>query len=385
MLGYSVSYFLGREWRNTPLYAQKIIPLLDYLLSNNFVYNDQLSGAFYELINKYQNPSELPLESLKELVKEMGYEYILNLLADDESIVKIIVYLLVLIHQLKGSRQGLELVMSLFSYGEGSKNIAISEWFKDIPTNYDRADVIYWFKRIPTDEEGILDWLAMIPTDERNLAIQEWIAEIPIDGTNDDIYSWYNVIPVSFDVFINWVSSITFEEDNKIIEWFETTSPNEPLREENTFEMETKIDVTKVNSDFFTNFNEFIHNYVYPELTNLKVATAIENDVTIIPYSTIKEDFQARGRVTGYEGDDMSKRYVNYNPFLLMENDECTWELVNAFNDKYALVDVREVATGRQVLCDVRVEENTVTIIFDSEEDIPAERFVAILATIATE
>lgn len=382
MLGYSVSYFLGREWRNTPLYAQKIIPLLDYLLSNNFVYSDKLSGSFYELINKYQNPSELPVESLKELVKEMGYDYILNLLADDDEIVKILVYLLVLIHQLKGSKQGLELVMSLFSYGSDRLNIAIREWFKDIPTNNDESDVLYWFKKIPTDKEGIIDWLAQISADEQNLTIQEWIANIPDSGISTDIYNWYLNIPVSYDIFFAWLNSLTFEQDNTITEWFETINPNQPLGEENTFEMSTKIDVSKVNKDFFKNFTNFIHNYIYPELANLKVSTVIENDVTQIPYSTMKENFNARGRVTGFdgtEGDDVSKKYSGLNPFLTSIDGECVWEMPNPFGSEYVITNIFEVATGQQVMCNIEQNASTVKVYFDSDVNINADIFAIVI------
>ena len=121
MLGYSVSYFLSQYWRNVPLYAEKLIPLLDTCLSNNFVYSDKVSGAFYELINKYQNTAELPLENLKEFIRENGYGYILDLMIQDEDNIKMLWYLLVLIHQLKGSREGLELVLSLFS-AEGDRD-----------------------------------------------------------------------------------------------------------------------------------------------------------------------------------------------------------------------------------------------------------------------
>jgi len=114
VLGHSVSYFLSQYWRNTPLYAEKLIPLLDTCLSNNFVYSDKVSGAFYELINKYQNTSELPLENLKEFIREQGYGYILDLMVQDEDSIKALWYVLVLVHQLKGSRDGLELVLSLF-------------------------------------------------------------------------------------------------------------------------------------------------------------------------------------------------------------------------------------------------------------------------------
>ena len=382
MLGYSVSYFLGREWRNTPLYAQKIIPLLDYLLSNNFVYSDKLSGSFYELINKYQNPSELPVESLKELVKEMGYDYILNLLADDDEIIKILVYLLVLIHQLKGSKQGLELVMSLFSYGSGRLNIAITEWFKDIPTNSDESDVLYWFKKIPTDKEGIIDWLAQIPAEEQNLIIQEWIANIPDSDISTDIYNWYLNIPVIYDTFFTWLDSLTFEQDNTITEWFETTNPNQPLGEENTFEMTTKINVSKVNEDFFKNFTNFIHNYVYPELANLKVSTVIENDITQIPYSTMKENFNAQGQVTGFdgtEGDDVSKKYSGLNPFLTSIDGECIWEMPNPFGSEYVITNIFEFATGQQVICNIEQNASTIKVYFDSDVNINADIFAIVI------
>lgn len=114
MLGYSVSYFLSQYWRNVPLYAEKLIPLLDTVLSGNFVFSDKVAGAFYELINKYQNTDLLPLENLKEFIREQGYGYVLDLMIQDEENVKLLWYLLILIHQLKGSKEGLELVLSLF-------------------------------------------------------------------------------------------------------------------------------------------------------------------------------------------------------------------------------------------------------------------------------
>ena len=382
MLGYSTSYFLGKEWRDTPLYAQKIIPLLDYLLSNNFVYNDKLSGAFYELINKYQNTAELPVNSIKELVKEMGYEYILNILADDDEIVKLLVYLLVLIHQLKGSRQGLELVMSLFSYSENYKSRAITEWFKDIPSNSDRSDVLYWFKKIPADLEDIQAWVGNIDPNEQNLAIAEWILDIPIGGTNDEIYTWYTQLPVTVDYFVSWVSNLTFDTDIKITEWFETTNLDEEVGIENTFSLDTNIDVSKVNAEFFLNFKKFITNYVYPELAKLRVSTSLKDEITCIAYTRIYEKFSAFGRVTGFdgtEGGNVSKKYSVYSPMLVSVDGTCMWNIDNPFKDKYVVTNVILTNTGEQQICRILQSETTIKIEIDSDISIQENTFTAII------
>lgn len=133
MLDRSVSYFLSNYWRNTPLYAEKIIPLLDTCLSNNFVLSDKIAGAFYELINKYQNTADLPLESLKEFIREQGYGYILDLVVQEEANIKLLWYMLVLIHQLKGSKEGLLLVLSLFEDNFDPSKTTITQWYETIP------------------------------------------------------------------------------------------------------------------------------------------------------------------------------------------------------------------------------------------------------------
>lgn len=200
MLGYSVSYFLGEYWSQQPLYAEKLIPLLDYILNNSFTDNDKMSSAFYELINKYQNTADLPVESIKEYVKENGYGYILDLLNPSDEGLKIIVYLLVLIHQLKGREIGIETVLSIFQ-------------------------------------------LEISPT------------------------------------------------DTEIIQWFENT----PVAEENTFKVDSKIDVSKVNENFFINFNNFIKNYVYPELKEFKVRYNLNAEMVYLPYSTSRIVYSSYG------------------------------------------------------------------------------------------
>ena len=193
MLGKSVSYYLSKFWATTPLYREKIVPLLDNALSVNYVYTDKFASAFNHIVDKYQNTSELPIDELRELVKESGYEYVLDLLNNSGTELKVLVYLLVLIHQLKGSEEGIRMVLSLFQ-------------------------------------------------DEVN------------------------------------------PEDTKITTWSDLI----PVGRENTFELDTSIDLSKVGIDFYDKFKVFIQNYVYPELTKLSLSLSARAVVTPIVYSKMK-------------------------------------------------------------------------------------------------
>lgn len=200
MFDQSVSYYLSEYWANTPLYAEKIIPLLDYVLTNNFEESSKLSQAFYEIINKYTNTADLPTESLKELIRESGYGYLIDLLTNDDTSLKVLVYLLVLVHQLKGSKEGIQIVLNLFQL-----------------------------------------------------------------NANPD--------------------------DTVITQWFEST----PVGEENTFTIDSQIDISKASKDFFRHFNTFISNYVYPELASLKIKYTTEAIKTQIPLTRLKIKYISNG------------------------------------------------------------------------------------------
>ena len=193
MLGKSVSYFLSQQWSNTPLYAEKIIPLLDTCLSSNFVLSDKVADAFYELTNKYQNTADLPLENLKEFIREQGYGYILDLVVQDEKTVKLLWYMLVLIHQLKGTKEGLLLVLSL------------------------------------------------------------------LDGTFDPAQT-------------------------KIVQWHEMF----PVGRANTFQLETNINIAQLGEGFFSRFQTFLSNYVYPEMLIMNINYNVDGRITYRPYARIK-------------------------------------------------------------------------------------------------
>lgn len=113
ILGYSSAYFLPQYWANTPLYGEKIIPLLDYVLSTDYQYTDKLASAFYDIESKYKNTADLPIDKIEAIIEESGYKYIRDLLGQDEDSLRLLVYLLVLIHELKGSKKGIETVLEL--------------------------------------------------------------------------------------------------------------------------------------------------------------------------------------------------------------------------------------------------------------------------------
>lgn len=113
ILGYSAAYFLPEYWSNTPFYGEKLIPLLDYVLSTDFDQSEKLADAFYMMENKYKNTADLPIEAIKDIIQESGYGYVLDLLGQDEESIRLLVYLLVLIHQLKGTQLGIEVVLNL--------------------------------------------------------------------------------------------------------------------------------------------------------------------------------------------------------------------------------------------------------------------------------
>lgn len=113
ILGYSTSYFLPEYWASTPLYGEKIIPLLDYMLSTEYEESEKLAQAYYNITNKYKNPADLPISVVEELIDESGYSYIKDLLGGNETSLRLLLDLMVLIHQLKGTKLGIQVVLSL--------------------------------------------------------------------------------------------------------------------------------------------------------------------------------------------------------------------------------------------------------------------------------
>jgi hypothetical protein len=188
MLEHSVAYYLPTFWATTPLYAEKIIPLLDNLLSVNSPVADKLALAYYDIWNKYTAPEDMTEESIRAFIRDHGYGYILDLLSLSSNSYNTLLYLLPLIHFLKGSREGLEIVFSLLQ----------------------------------------------VSTKEAKTNITAW-----------------------------------WEED--------------PVAEEDTFSIDSEIDLATIDSSFFEKFDTFIQKYVYPSLTSLNVSYSVSGTLTMLP------------------------------------------------------------------------------------------------------
>ena len=113
ILGYSSSYFLPEYWAGTPLYGEKIIPMVDYILSMDYENSDSLARAFYNITSKYKNVSDLPVEAVSAIIDENGYSYVKDLLGNNEESLRLLLTLMVLIHELKGTKLGIQVVLNL--------------------------------------------------------------------------------------------------------------------------------------------------------------------------------------------------------------------------------------------------------------------------------
>ena len=157
ILGYSSSYFLPEYWAATPLYGEKIIPLIDYILSTDYAETDKLATAFYNLENKYKNTANLPIDQIEAIIEESGYGYVRDLLGNDEDSIRLLTYLLVLIHQLKGSGAGINVVLNLLRKNQnimvlsviGNPSLSSSNDLSNITEN----DYVY-YSGYTTDDEA---------------------------------------------------------------------------------------------------------------------------------------------------------------------------------------------------------------------------------------
>lgn len=370
ILGYSASYFLPQYWVNTPLYGEKIIPLLDYVLSTDYEKTELLASAFYNIESKYKNTADLPIECIEAIIEESGYTYIRNLLGQDSDSLKLLVYLLVMIHQLKGSKKGIETVLELLrspddplvlSYvgeptvsainevsdftvndyvvysnftasGKFSVNFQIrtggaftQEQCIASATNYGfylGIDVDgHLVLKLGQQLSGTRGWQEVDGTDtfvsarvllpNTNYYIilefdgNEYSARVSTDG---DKYSYYVVVSsaTSLEIINGYVcigvdrsttetrypfegeislAPFTISSDNVILtQWFETL----PVGEENTFSLESELDVGMVSANFFSQFAKFVEKYVYPTLKAFKAKLTMKGKVTFLPYTRQK-------------------------------------------------------------------------------------------------
>ena len=366
ILGYSTAYFLPQYWVNTPLYGEKIIPLLDYVLSTDFEKTELLASAFYNIESKYRNTQDLPMEQIEEIVKECGYDYIRELFGKDLDSLKVLVYLLVMIHQLKGSGDGIKTVLELLRSPDdaltlsfvGNLSISLTNEVSGFSVNdyaiYSNFSAIENFSinflirtgdnflseqciasspdygfYIGIDTEGHLvlrlgqqlsgnrGWQEIDGTNTfvsaRTLNTKtSYYITLEYDGneytlkvsTDGDKYNYFVVVASETPLAIGGgyvyigiddstsivqnpfkgvvsLSPFTVASDNVILtQWFETL----PVGEEDTFILESELDVGMISASFFVQFANFIEKYVYPTLIAFKAKLTTKAKVTFLPY-----------------------------------------------------------------------------------------------------
>lgn len=375
ILGYSAAYFLPQYWVNTPLYGEKILPLLDYVLSTDYEKTELLASAFYNIESKYKNTADLPIECIEEIINESGYDYIRNLLGQDDDSLRVLVYLLVMVHELKGSRKGIEAIMELLRSPEdplvlsyvGDPKVSptneVSEFSVNdyvIYSNFSAAgnfninfqirtgdyflrdqcissSINYGFYlgidagghivlKVGQQKSGQRAWQEIGGTDtfvsakvlrpNTNYHIvfsydgNEYSVRVSTDGEK---YSYYLTIPsvTPLEIVGGYIymgvdrstsevqypfegeislAPFTISSDGVILtQWFETL----PMGEENTFALESELDVGLVSASFFTQFAKFVEKYVYPTLKAFKAKLTTKGKITFLPYTRQKVTYIA--------------------------------------------------------------------------------------------
>jgi hypothetical protein len=114
----STHSFIPKELSSDELHTE-FSRIVDYLLTNKILYLD-------DTIYKFKDRSRIQVDALQAFVTEQGYKYIVEVLNLTKDQLETLTEYLNLIHFLKGTRYGLELVLSLLGI------IAeIKEWWEE--------------------------------------------------------------------------------------------------------------------------------------------------------------------------------------------------------------------------------------------------------------
>lgn len=116
----STQIYIPKNLRNDALYAE-FYRLLDYLLESN-------TPVLNDFTQKFKNRENIQIEALESFIGEQGYDYIVSVLDLTKDQLETLSNYLNLIHFLKGTRKGLELVLKLLGIVT-----EITEWWEEEP------------------------------------------------------------------------------------------------------------------------------------------------------------------------------------------------------------------------------------------------------------
>jgi len=121
--------FVAYNLRDVELWP-KVTDMLDYIVSN---FDTELEDIKY----KYRGPDVVREEVIKEIIIELGFEYIKDIMDTISNFeFNVLLDFISLLNLLKGSREGMELVLKLLGFDS-----VIREWWEkdpqDEPHTYD--------------------------------------------------------------------------------------------------------------------------------------------------------------------------------------------------------------------------------------------------------
>jgi hypothetical protein len=115
------SLYIAPDLRDFEIYP-KICELVQYIVDN-------FENDYSDIINKYQNPALASDDVISEVINEYGFGYINELIDTLENVdISILLNFMSLLHFLKGTRAGLELVLETLGF-----QAIIVEWWETNP------------------------------------------------------------------------------------------------------------------------------------------------------------------------------------------------------------------------------------------------------------
>lgn len=136
---FKTELFIPQELAKDELFTI-VSETIDYLIQSSSTAPETFEKIINHVENKYTDNLKITDENvIEELIKEDGYQYLLDVNVDFSTDEKIILFnYLKLIHFLKGSRIGLELVLQLLNY-----DARIMEWWEQNPKAPENTFDIY--------------------------------------------------------------------------------------------------------------------------------------------------------------------------------------------------------------------------------------------------
>jgi hypothetical protein len=113
--------FVPPDLRGFEIYP-KLTEMMDYIVSG-------FEEQFGDVVNKYANPADASEDVVARVIDEYGFRYIYEIAVDLNNVdVSILLNFMSLLHFMKGTRAGLELVLEVLGF---SSNIV--EWWETEP------------------------------------------------------------------------------------------------------------------------------------------------------------------------------------------------------------------------------------------------------------